>query len=354
VIAVILLLVLGIFNTSSSSGPSGALVIDGENGRIIQGLQIRSTDGPCLVIRNSRNITVRDSEIGPCGGNGIEIFSSSSVKVVDSYVHPEFVVKSCCDTGDGVLAVLSSNVLVQGNVIAYGESNVLLLGVKDTSVVGNFLLNPLGPFPRGTHAQVWGYGSARSSNVTFEANYALSSQDAKFKFPDGQADGFNAGYTDGVVMRDNYLRGGRHPYGCSYLIDNSANNVQVLNNTALDFGNCGIGLGSGTHQIVDGNRLYSSGLDQPFGNTALYVWQQYSAPCGPVQISNNVAVLIRPDGSLSSWWKGSGCDPTTMTGNTFGRPAIEMLTPVDSKNPAPSIPPRSYARRPVSPFSPSE
>jgi hypothetical protein len=327
--------------------PSTPLIIEDKDGVVLEDLTLSSATGGCVVVKNSRNVTIRNSDIGPCAGNAIEIRGSSDVRIVDSYIHPEFTVTECCDNGDAVFVLLSSNILIQGNIIAYGESNVEMLGVQHAQVIGNFLLNPLGPFPRGQQVQVWSRGDTRSSDILIEANYTLASQDASYRFPDGQWDAINLGQTDRAVVKDNYVVGGTSHSGCGLIADASANEMQFLNNTLVRTGQCGIGIASGTNQIVDGNRIFNDGLSHDdAGNTALYVWNQYKSPCGPVRLSNNVAVLRRPDGSLSSYWRGGGCDPVTSVNNVFNEAAVNDLSPIDSKYPPPAIPPRSFERPP--------
>ena len=303
-----------------------------------------------MVIKNSQNVILRTSEIGTCKGNGVEVSNSTNIKIVDNYIHPEVLVTSCCDRGDSVFAHTTSGLLIQGNVIAYGESNMELQGVTDTNVIGNYLINPTGPFPRGQQIQVWARGSVRSRNIRIEDNYTLSSTDPTFKYPEAQQDAINLGYTDGAVVKDNYIEGGRSTSGCGLIADDSANNMQFRNNTLIETGQCAIGIASGTNQVVDGNRAYAHGVNQAgVGNTAVYVWNQYAAACGPVQISNNIAVLIRPDGSYSSYWKGSGCNTTTLAANVWDANASAVLTPLEANYPAPySLPPVPYAVKAVS------
>jgi nitrous oxidase accessory protein NosD len=331
---------------------TGPMVIDGEKGLLLENLHITSSDGPCLVIKNAEDVTVRYAEIGPCKGNGIEVSGSRGVRILDSYVHPEHPVTGCCDKGNGIFAHTTSDLLIQGNVVAYGESNVQLLGVKDVEVIGNFLLNPLGPFPRGQQVQVWGRGSTRSSNILIEANYTVATDDPGYAFSDGQWDAINLGYTDGAVVRGNYVQGGRSHSGCGIIADDSANSMQFLDNTLVNTGQCGIGIASGTHQVVEGNRVVNSGLNiANAGNTAIYVWKQYGAPCGPVRVANNIAVMRRSNGSYTSYWKGSGCDTTTLSGNTFDQAAQDLLLPIELTIPPPPIPPREYSRKPATPFT---
>ncbi len=340
---------------ATSLTPSGPMVVSGRNSVTIENMKITSTTGACLTITSSTNVIIRNSEIGPCAGNAIAVAGSTTVNIVDNYIHSERAGNGCnpCDRGDGVFATRSNSMLIQGNVIAFGESNVELLGVKDTQVIGNFLLNPLGPAPRGSQVQVWAYENTRSSNIRVDSNYAVSSRDPKYAIPEGQTEAANFGYTDGAVVTGNYITGGQFVSGCGILADVSANSMQFRNNTVIETGECGIGIASGTNQVVDGNRIYTHGLNSPnAGNTALYVWKQGSSACGPVQVSNNVAVLIRPNGSLSSYWKGAGCDTTSVSGNTWDQGAINMMTPLDSMSPAPaSIPPQPYQTKVASPFT---
>jgi hypothetical protein len=325
--------------------------VDGKSNVVIENLQISTTAGACVVIRNSQNVTLRNSEIGACKGNGVEISNSSAVRIVDNYIHPEVVVSSCCDKGDGIFAHTTSDLLIQGNVIAYGESNMELQGVSRVDVVGNFLVNPTGPFPRGQHVQVWARGTARSRDIRVEGNYLLSTSDAGYKFAESQQDAINFGYTDGAVVRGNYIYGGKSPSGCAIIADDSANGMNFLENILIETGQCAIGIASGTNHVVDGNRAFAHGISSG-GNTAIYVWNQYSAPCGPVRVSNNIAVLIRLDGSYSSYWKGPGCDTTSLVANLWDNEARTMLAPVEYNYPAPtSLPPQPYLKKAVSPYS---
>src|SRR5258708_4456148 len=112
---------------SAAHTNSGPLVINGQSGTTLENLHITSTSGPCLTITNSTAITIHNSEIGPCGGNGIVISGGSGIRILDSYIHPEYTQSACCDSGDGIYSTGTSNIQIQGNVIAYGEDNILLV-----------------------------------------------------------------------------------------------------------------------------------------------------------------------------------------------------------------------------------
>jgi len=342
---------------TSSLTPSGPIKLSGQNGTIVENLHITNPSGDCVVISNSTNITVRRSEIGPCGGNAVKISGGSGVAIYDSYIHPEKpLVTDCCDNHDGIFASNTSNLSIQGNVIAYGESNIEVNGTATVTVTGNFLLNPINSNPslpadgqsRGQNFQAW----SGSSNVTVANNYALSSTDtSKYLFAENQEDSINFGLTSGIVVRGNYITGGHSPSGCGLISDDQANVAQFVNNTLLDTGQCGIGIADGTNQVVDSNRVLNRTPVQGGGNTAIYVWKQYSGACGSVTVSNNIATETNTSGAQSGFWNGGGCEPVTLTSNTFDAAAQTLLGSPSQTMPPPRIPPAPKDCVVVSPFT---
>jgi hypothetical protein len=356
----VLRLVLVLFSMGTQSPaqtPSGPVNISGQNGTVVDGVHITNPNGDCLRITNSTNITVRRSEIGPCGGNGINISGGGTINVYDSYVHPGTpLLTSCCDTHDGIFAVGTSGLSIQGNVIAYGESNIEVNNVSNVSVIGNFLLNPIDSDPsqpassqsRGQNFQVW----SGSSNVTVQNNYALSSLDTtKYLFPENQEDSINFGITNGIVVSGNYVTGGHSNSGCGIIADNTANGAQFRLNVLVDTGQCGISIADGTNQIVDGNKILNTTPINGGGNTAITVWKQYGSACGPVQVSNNIASAVDISGTPNSYFNGGGCAPVTLTSNVFDGAAAALLEPVSTNLPPPLIPPQPHACVVVSPYT---
>jgi parallel beta helix pectate lyase-like protein/PKD domain-containing protein len=330
-----------VFLLSPSSPPSpspttlsGPVTINGQNGMVVENLHVTNPGGDCVTVTNSTNIIIRRSEIGPCGGNGINVSGGSTVGIYDNYIHPEKPLSTgCCDTHDSIFGSGTSNLSIQGNVIAYGEANIELSSVSSATVTGNFLLNPIDSDPsqpadgqsRGQNFQVWG----SSSNVTVENNYTLSSTDTtKYLFAENQEDSMNFGLTDGIIASNNYITGGHSPSGCGLIADTGANSAQFLNNTIVNSGQCGIGVADGTNQVVDGNKILNTTPINGGGNTAIYVWNvTFSDPaCGPVQISNNIASAITSSGSTNSFWSGGGCQTVTLTNNTFDAAALSLLS----------------------------
>lgn len=328
---------------------SGPIVIEGQRGTVISNIQITSTSGNCITIAKSTNITIENSEIGPCGtsggnsrANGIDLVSNDGVYIYDNYIHVETAASRCCDHHDGIFGEDGNqNVAIQGNVIAYGESNIEFTGGNSSIVVdGNFLLNPRGPQPRGQNFQCWG----KDSNHLFRAvivrnNYALSSLDTTgYLYAENQEDSINFGVTNGAIVQNNYVTGGHSHSGCGLIADNRANSIRFEGNLLLNTGQCGISIADGINQLVTNNKIYNNTPVPRAGNTAIYLWKQYGSPCGPTVISNNVADMVLANGRHNAYWDGGGCG-ADLSNDLFNGAAGPLLTPAISVFPTPLIPP---------------
>ncbi len=315
-------------------------------------LHITNPNGDCVTITNGTNITIRQSEIGPCKGNGIVISGGSTINVFDNYIHPEGTLSGCCDVTDGIFASGTSNLAIQGNVIVYGEANIEAQSQTNLSVIGNFFLNPRGGAnSRGQNVQVWG----NSTTVLVQNNYTLASTDTTtYAYAEVQEDSINFGSNiSGVTAQGNYVTGGHSSSGCGVIADTGTLNEQFRGNTLLNTGQCGIGITDGTNVVVDSNKILNTTPVSGGGNTAIYVWKVNASdpPCGPTQISNNIASAIASDGTPNSYWDGGGCDPVTLTNNTFDAAALTALSPASQKLPPPLIPPQPENCAIASPFT---
>ncbi|MGA2857443.1 MAG: right-handed parallel beta-helix repeat-containing protein [Candidatus Sulfotelmatobacter sp.] len=327
----------------------GPLIIKNQSHKVYQRLRITSSTGDCVKIIDSYDITIENSEIGPCAGNGVNISGGGDIQIFDSYIHPETLSKGCCDHNDGVYAHHTSRITVQGNVIAYGESNIeATKNVIGLVVIGNFLLNPRGPYPRGQNVQAW-----KAGDIVVKDNYALSSLDTHtYPYAENQEDSINFGFTSKIVASGNYITGGHSPSGCGLIADAGANRAQFTGNRLVDTGQCGIGIASGTDQVVEGNWVVNRNPVPKGGNTAVYVWNQYKRlPCGPVAVSNNIGTAVKQGGTLDGFSNGGGCEPVTLKDNIWGEPARKQLDPVETKLPPPLIPPEPRTCVVQSPYS---
>ncbi len=363
-------------SASAAAGlrPSGPIVIKGRSGLVLKNLRITSTSGDCVEIIDSTNVTIEASEIGPCGrndskapSNAIRISGGSGIGIFDNYIHLAGLASACCDSHDGILVSGSSRIRIQGNVIAYGESNIEVGGgaSRDVIVTGNFLLNPRGPFPRGQNFQSWGASGAHpNSAITVSGNYAFSCvlpasglpgvkcpASGRYLFSEHQEDSINFGFTDGLLAAGNYIVGGHSRSGCGLIDDQAANHGVFRNNILSNTGQCGIGVSSGANQTVAGNQILNLWTGVAGGDTALYVWKQYPQPCGPVAVTGNISDQVRRDGSHSGFWNGGSCGAVKMSGNVFNQAARRKLEPMAKTNPPPPIPPQPRSCTAVSPYT---
>jgi len=279
------------------------------------------------------------------GGNGINIF--------DSYIHPETLAAGCCDHNDGIYSTGGTqNLLIQGNVIAYGETNIEVQGGSAITVTGNFLLNPRneqsGSQSRGQNFQCWD----SCTNVTVQNNYALSSSDTtQYLYPEATVDSLSFGVTTGFVAQYNYITGGQSISGCGIMADTFSNNGQILGNSLLNTGQCGIGITDGSH-VANSNKIYNTNPVTGGGNTAMYVAHYgKSSTCGPITVTDDIGDEIKPDGTHSGWWDAGNCGAINTSTDVFGASADSLLTPVSDIFVPPLIPPQPRNCVVSSPYS---
>ena len=346
------------------------------NGQTFSNYRISTAAGDCVDLNGATNVTFQNSDIGPCGGRGIYINGGSGNSVYDSYIHTEHASIACCDTFDGIFNSNSNGTTIQGDVIAYSESNIESLRGNNIVITGNFLLNPQGIFPRGQQIQVEG------NNITVSDNFTVSTPDSTLGPAIGTSNSAQILYTqdstsnrpsDNIsfyevqtgVAQSNYITGGldantpnsggsQDPDGCGLIIDASnttaSSSITFLNNILVNTGQCGIGIASGTNHVVLGNQTINLNPNTG-GNTADYIWNQYALACGPVLFKNNIGTEIQASGYASGYWNGGGCAPVTCDGtnanidacNSFDygteRNVYNSLTPIMVKLPPPLIPP---------------
>mgnify|MGYP001361141327 CR=1 FL=1 len=98
-----------------SSGPAGPRItsftssgpIVASAGQVISGVRIQNPGGACITIpAGATGVTVRDSDIGPCGGSGNIVIEGANATVEFSFVH---------NGNRGVIATRTSGVVTRQN-----------------------------------------------------------------------------------------------------------------------------------------------------------------------------------------------------------------------------------------------
>ena len=364
------------------------------NGQTFNNYRISTTSGDCVDLNGVSNVTLQNFQIGPCGtnntispSNGVNISDGSSgINIYDSYIHVQNLASGCCDTHDGIVVNSGTNVTIQGNMLAFNETNIETFSTG-TVANGNFLLNPQGPFPRG---QQW-QSSAGASDVTVENNRTLSCQQASnvcahsgdvfclacnastlaadsFPYFANQEDAINIFETTTYAVSGNWIEGGDSPSGQGILIDSGSSGGTIINNVEKDTGQGCIGptQGSGT---ISGNKCLSL-TDIDVNENGLYMSNDgNSGSCGPWTITNNTisnlygaATLCNPATSscqFNSFGEDGSCSYTLGSGNTFDAGTFsahtaagyEALNPIVTTNPPPLIPPIPKNCVATSPYS---
>jgi regulation of enolase protein 1 (concanavalin A-like superfamily) len=379
-------------NAATAHVASGPLNINGQNGTVYENLHVTSTSGPCVTITNSTNITFHNMEVGPCNssdanstynGQALVITGGSGIKILDSYIHAESpgIVnrtnnQTTFDVGDNIMCNDSTNVLIQGNVIAWGQSNIetgangpACPGLK---VIGNFLLNPIDSLNTWYRGQQVAMGNG-GHDILVDRNYSLASTDtSKWKYAANSSDmiaaGGNGGNSiDGLTVTNNYVTGGTFAWGCGIIMDGGMNSetysktTTISNNVLVDSGVCGISVEGGYNYTISGNKVMNRNTGLANNNQAFEVFQLYSFyGCGNVTLTNNLGYAINTTGYISGMWYGGGC--TNVTGATSGSngnvydyapygAAYNAMNPPETVLPAPMIPPVPYSCAVVSPFT---
>ena len=369
-LALIFSILLAAVGIAEADTQTSTLTISGQNNVVISGLTISTTSGDCIDIVNSTNVTIQGSQIGPCGTNnsvlnskGISIQGGGSINIYDSYIHVENLASMCEDTHDGIYADGTTGLTLQGNVIAYNENNVRVWNSSNITAKGNFLLNTRGASAcssannlQGHSLQIWADSpTSPNSNVTVSNNYVLASSDPKYTFVPAASDYINFGFTNGVVVQNNWIGGDpahTNQYACGIIVDDAVNNAQVMNNVVSNTYNCGIGIASGANQMVSGNKVLLAAPTTGWATGIVLEGKDYPAvPCGPVSLSNNQAYAIQSSGWVQSFYNDGACTGVTQTNNTWDEAAYNILNPINTTNPPPLVPPQPFACVATSPYS---
>jgi hypothetical protein len=315
-------------------------------GQVISNLTLTSSAGPCIVVRGVSDVWIDRMHIGPCAGQGVLVSGAARIRITNSVIHTEHGGEGGVDTGDGVYIADSTDVLLQGNQFSNNESSVIATGSPRTKVVGNYSLNPIGPYPRGQH-----FNLANSSDGS-EITDNFGEQNPRFRGPAGDRryieDAINIYQTSDVLIARNYLRDGDADTGCGIIAgDNNGGSpghaITIIDNTLIRTSNCGIGVAGGSGHVVRGNRILDSNFAGGRGNVGLYVWDYRDlGTCSGITVTDNIVSNLLSDGTYGDYWDAGNCRDVHAGNNTFGTAARALLTPEGSRLPPPPIPPRPY------------
>ena len=295
--------------TLPAAGVAVSSALTASSNTTYSGLRISNSSGPCITISGVTTVTVQNSEIGPCGGAGIEVDASSSITISGNHIHNTI--------GVGVEISGGNTISVTQNQIEEVASGIYAASTTGGIVVtNNRVLNVQGPFPRGQLAQFNGVNGSGNSISCNQGQNILGQSN-----PEDEINIFNClATTDSFLMvfGNKILGGGPSQSGGGIISGDGGSGgfITTQNNILVNPGQYGISVpGSSTINLYN-NYVY--GKSQSFTNIGLYVWNQYATACSNISVAGNIIEYYNATGAASSGWNGGG---------TFGGTATSACTP---------------------------
>ncbi len=280
--------------------------IRARSGQVIENVHVSNLNGSCIVIDGVSDVTIRDSEIGPCGtdgdpnAQGVDIHNGSDIRILRNVIH---------DVSSAVYAASSAHPLVMDR---------------------NYVYNVRGPLPRGQMIQFNGVsGGSAGSKVTCNVSDAMPGVRHGVQHGNtaaGIEDHINLFSSPGLAhdrteIAYNRLRGGSKvsTSGSGIMIgDGDGGHVNAHHNTIVDVVNAGAGIAGGTNVSFDDNRIYLSRDNSAYVNVGMYVWGQAGASCAGHTMRNNRIWTLNSLGALNPFWDGGNCGAVDLSGNVLG------------------------------------
>lgn len=249
------------------------LVLVGQHDKVISGLDIAGDTLDCIELNKCYNLTIKNCRFRFSKKNGITIFSSRNIKVVDCYFEK---------LSSGVYAVECQQI----------------------NISYNRFKNIQGPFPRGQFVQF--------DEVTGAGNKINYNIGENFPGQSGPEDAINVYKSKGTAVSPievigNRIRGGGPSTigGGIMLGDNGGAYIIAKDNILVNPGQYGMAIAGGDHITIIDNVIY--GKKQPFTNVGLYIWNQSKLGCQLNTISGNSVNFTKADGTPNNSWNQGNC-----------------------------------------------
>ena len=306
---------------------ASAIEWDGRSNETIDSLVIAKPVS--ILLRHCSNIV-----ISGCDLRSIELVECRNIIIRNCWIHES--------AHPGVEVFKSGQVVIQGCRMESVPSGVYAIESKQIKVIGNFVRNVKGPFPRGQLAQ---FNKVSGEGNVIRGNYAIND--------DGQSSpedvislyASNGTESSPILIEDNYLTGdprrgssGKSKSGSGIMLgDSGGSYLTCRRNTITDAGQVGIGVAGGSFVRVENNLIYGHKSD--VSNVGLYLWNQSGAPSTHVSILRNRVYWLNQRGEVNSWWNGSGVQEVEIRDNQFVDLTLEgALPPPPSHAPIPPQP----------------
>jgi parallel beta-helix repeat protein len=329
--------------------PSEPIVIDNKSNVVISNVKISNPAGPCIsVIGNSKNITIKDSELGPCNTNyqsprpdlsnvgaGVFVKSGDNITMSNLTIHDtedsgvtifygsNYTVSNnriSKTLGHAVKAQGLSNITIQNNTIDSVGSGIYVSGSSNVKVLKNNLSHMKGA-PRANFVQfnkVNGSGNRVMCNIGVQDKYGTA----------GSLDSIedtislymsNGTATDPILVVGNKVKnGGPSRTGSGIMLgDSGGSNIIARDNVVVNSGNLGIAASGGTNIQIINNKIFSLAL--PITNNALAAWNYNVGEtiCDKITVTGNQVNWVNKWGPDSKVWTNNTCTNSRFDGNKF-------------------------------------
>ena len=284
---------------SSNLKPSGPVKINRKKGQIIEGLKISSTTGDCIQIIDSKKITIRNSEIGPCSTNDPE--------------GPEGV-------GRGILMLRSSDIVLDHVKIISASRDCIEGGSANKVTIQSSQIGPCGSDKSKEYSHgIWFYGD--SSDLNISDNYIHVENIATGGCC--KHENIFLQTVNKVNIQGNVLAFGQANIGIG-IDEGASNNVNVIGNFMLNPRGSAYYPGSDSEPLVNaqrGSNLYAEGSNMIFkDNYALSSMHNYTFPENQEDSMNfHVKNFIAEGNYLVGGHSNTGCGMVMDTGADNGK-----------------------------------
>ena len=307
-------------------------------------LNISNPAGDCIVVNASgtAQVTVTNSEIGPCNGRGIAVSGAASAVIENNYVHDV--------TAQGISVQVNTNQNVYRNTIENAGAGIYVannnVNVTQATVDFNKITNVTGIAGANSSAiqfnQISGPFSSMSCNVYSQPTPPPSGLN-------GTGDSFNLFLSSGtagspIQVIGNRINGGGAIWngGGILLTDGDMGPgtagpgfVNASDNLVINPGGYGIDVSTGHDITINGNfvfgddhNFYSNGTYGP-GRIGINTFNVYSSNCANITVTGNlVYYLSNLTGSVDDIGLDiKACSPTNEAGNVSYTPADTVVIP---------------------------
>jgi hypothetical protein len=271
---------------------SGPIIIQSESDVVISGLHITNPKGSCIDIsKGASNIIIENSEIGPCGGKGIDILNSSHITIRNNYIHDA--------VAEGIKSYGSHDIAVDSNVIEDIKSAYAMWTTRDGNLTftNNFVKNVHRASANGGNMVTIAHVHARGIRVTDNIAVNILGQS-------NPEDLINVYSSDGTpddpiqIKRNKFNGGGPRLSSGGIILGDQGGSYQIAeDNILVNPGQYGLQIGGGHHHTFRNNLVYSDD-QRSFTNVGVIIWR-YGSGTAPGGCHSNTVAL-----NEITWWRG--------------------------------------------------